>query len=156
MTWCRRILSVCLCGAASAALAGELTSPSFRVPAVSMSGGGAVNMRSESAAEMIRQVAATIGQPAPVGPLQDGAGNVACVGGFWAAESAASPPPTCPGDCSGDGAVTVNELVQGVNIALGNVSPQQCPMFDSNADNAVTVNELIQGVNNALNGCPER
>ncbi|MBI1816710.1 MAG: PD40 domain-containing protein [Deltaproteobacteria bacterium] len=60
----------------------------------------------------------------------------------------------CDGDCSSDGAVTVEELVLGVNIALGTTALQQCPSFDAGHDNEVTVEELIVAVNNALNSCP--
>jgi uncharacterized delta-60 repeat protein len=60
----------------------------------------------------------------------------------------------CGGDCSGDGEVTVNELVLSVNIALGTASVDRCPASDSNNDGEVTINELIAGVRNALNGCP--
>ena len=60
----------------------------------------------------------------------------------------------CTGDCNGDGVVAVNELVAGVNIALGSAAVSSCPAFDANGDGQVTVNELIQAVNAALNGCP--
>jgi len=61
---------------------------------------------------------------------------------------------TCVGDCDEDGSVTVDELVKGVNIALGNLEVSECPAFDKNGDGSVTVDELVTGVNNALNGCP--
>ncbi len=61
--------------------------------------------------------------------------------------------PACAGDCNGDGAVAVNELVIGVNIALGNSAADACPAIDANADGAVTINELIGAVNNALGAC---
>ena len=54
----------------------------------------------------------------------------------------------------GDGTVVVNELVVGVNMALGNTPGQQCPAFDVNADGRVAVNELVAAVANALSGCP--
>jgi hypothetical protein len=57
------------------------------------------------------------------------------------------------GDCNGDLEVTVDELVLGVNIALGQADLAQCLAFDANRDGSVTVDELIQGVNNALFGC---
>jgi len=60
----------------------------------------------------------------------------------------------CVGDCNGDGEVTINELIVGVNIALGNAAVDDCPSFDTNGDGEVTINELIAGVNNALQGCP--
>lgn len=61
---------------------------------------------------------------------------------------------TCVGDCRNDGAVTVDELLTGVNIALGNAPLSACDVFDANHDNQVTVDELLTAVNNALNGCP--
>ena len=60
---------------------------------------------------------------------------------------------TCPGDCSGDGFVRVNELVIGVDIALGTRSVTACPSVDSNGSGAVTISELVQAVLAALNGC---
>ncbi len=60
----------------------------------------------------------------------------------------------CVGDCDGNGEVAVNELVTGVNIALGSLPLSSCGAFDSNGDEDVAVNELLQGVNAALNGCP--
>jgi len=60
----------------------------------------------------------------------------------------------CVGDCSGDGTVTVNELIQMVNIALGNAPVAACSAGDANGDGAITVNEIVAGVNSALNGCP--
>jgi hypothetical protein len=58
------------------------------------------------------------------------------------------------GDCDGDGIVTVDELVTGVNIALGNQPLSACPVFDGNGDGAVTVDELIEAVNITLSGAP--
>jgi hypothetical protein len=49
--------------------------------------------------------------------------------------------------------VTVNELIIGVNIALGSSQVIDCPSFDTNSDGSVAVNELISGVNALLNGC---
>jgi hypothetical protein len=68
-------------------------------------------------------------------------------------EATATVPPACPGDCGGDGSVTVNELISGVNIALGNAPVSSCPAFDRNGDGEVSINELIAAVNAALNGC---
>jgi len=61
--------------------------------------------------------------------------------------------PACAGDCSGDGSVTVNELITGVNIALGNSAASVCPSFDRNGDGEVSIAELIAAVNAALTGC---
>ena len=60
----------------------------------------------------------------------------------------------CVGDCNGNGAVAINELIVGVNIALGSTPLSSCPAFDANGDGMVGINELIAAVNNALNGCP--
>jgi len=60
----------------------------------------------------------------------------------------------CVGDCNGDGSVTVDEIITGVNIALGVTPLSACPVFDGNDDGTVTVDEILQAVNNALNGCP--
>lgn len=59
----------------------------------------------------------------------------------------------CAGDCDGNGAVGINELVLGVNIALGNETVDRCPGFDTSGDGQVGISELIAAVNNALGGC---
>jgi hypothetical protein len=69
-----------------------------------------------------------------------------------------SPSPTttsavCAGDCDQGGSVTVDELVKGVNIALGVASVDICEEMDANGDGAITVDELIVAVNRALIGC---
>src|SRR5262249_30286496 len=58
------------------------------------------------------------------------------------------------GDCDGNGEVTVNELIVGVNIALGNRPLSDCAFFDVDSNGQVTVNEIIRAVNVALNGPP--
>jgi hypothetical protein len=62
-------------------------------------------------------------------------------------------PGPCNGDCNSDGTVTVDELVRGVNIALGLLASESCPAFDVNEDGTVTVDELVRAVNSALVGC---
>ena len=59
----------------------------------------------------------------------------------------------CAGDCNGDGAVAINELVSGVSIALGNAAVDACRAMDGDSDSAVSISELIQAVNAALGGC---
>jgi cysteine-rich repeat protein len=59
----------------------------------------------------------------------------------------------CTGDCDSSGAVTVDEVLTGVNIALGNALLTGCSAFDANGDQHVTVDEILAAVNNALNGC---
>jgi hypothetical protein len=60
----------------------------------------------------------------------------------------------CDGDCGNDGTVTVDEIVTGVNLALGAAPLSQCNPLDRNASGEVTVDELIVAINNALAGCP--
>lgn len=70
------------------------------------------------------------------------------------ASPAASPVAVlCVGDCDGSSSVTIDELVTGVNIALGSAPMRVCPAFDCNHDGQVTVNCLVRAVNAALNGC---
>ena len=61
--------------------------------------------------------------------------------------------PGCPGDCDGDGAVTVDELIAGVALALDGGSLGACGALDTDGDARVTVPELIAAVAAALNGC---
>lgn len=63
-------------------------------------------------------------------------------------------PPPCIGDCNGDRRVTIEELVRGVNIALGGVALAQCRAIDAGGDGRVTIDELIAAVRAALEGCP--
>ena len=65
------------------------------------------------------------------------------------------PTPSCVGDCNGNGTVAINELILGVNIALGSASIDECTAFDENGNGMVGINELVAAVNNALDGCPE-
>ena len=60
----------------------------------------------------------------------------------------------CVGDCSNNGIVIVNEIILGVNIALGSADIRDCPSFDPDGDGQVEIGELIQSVNNVLSGCP--
>ena len=62
-------------------------------------------------------------------------------------------PRPCAGDCGVDGAVTVDELVVIVNIALGTASVSQCSAGDVDQNSAITVDEIVNAVNRALNGC---
>lgn len=71
-----------------------------------------------------------------------------------ATPTATPPGAACAGDCNGDGQVSINELIQGVNIALGNAAVSSCVAFDRDGNGQVSVNELIAGVNNAQSGCP--
>jgi hypothetical protein len=74
-----------------------------------------------------------------------------------AASPTATPVPTgaapCIGDCDDDGAVSINELIVGVNIALGNAGIETCAAFDADDSLAVSINELVAAVRNAGRGC---
>lgn len=59
----------------------------------------------------------------------------------------------CNGDSDHDLAVTVDELVVGVGIALEMHHRNQCIEMDANADARVSIEELVAAVQNALRGC---
>jgi 6-phosphogluconolactonase (cycloisomerase 2 family) len=59
----------------------------------------------------------------------------------------------CTGDCDGDGVVTIDEIIRGVNIALGGLPLEECRWFDASGDSTVTVDEIVLAVNNSLNDC---
>lgn len=62
---------------------------------------------------------------------------------------------TCVGDCNGDGAVRIDELVTGVNVGLGNRPLGDCAAFECpDILGGAIVNCAVAAVNNALLGCP--
>ena len=75
------------------------------------------------------------------------------MGDLVAAFTLSAVPPVCVGDCDSGGAVTVDELITGVNIALGNSSVSTCDIGDVNHDGQITVDEIITAVSLALGGC---
>ncbi len=67
----------------------------------------------------------------------------------------AFPAAACPGDCDGNDEVTVDEIIPGVRIALGEEAVGRCAPFDQEpVDGEVTVTEIIMAVTCALEGCP--
>jgi hypothetical protein len=71
------------------------------------------------------------------------------------------PTPCCAGDCNGDGAVVIDDLLTLVDIALDGFTPgRSCAClpacFDPNSSCTVIVDTLIEAVNNAMSGCPAR
>jgi cysteine-rich repeat protein len=70
---------------------------------------------------------------------------------FFLAEARAGA--QCVGDCNGDGTVGINELILGVNIALGSQPTSACAAFQDGSG-MVTIAQLIKGVNDALAMCP--
>ncbi len=63
------------------------------------------------------------------------------------------PRPECPGDCDGDGAVSVSELIFGVRSLLGDAALGSCGALDVNRDGAIGIDELLRGVRASLQGC---
>lgn len=68
--------------------------------------------------------------------------------------SAALIDPLCNGDCDQRGAVTVDELVTLVNVALGTHSIELCANGDADGDGNITVDEITTATRRALDGCP--
>ena len=68
-------------------------------------------------------------------------------------ETPTAPPLQCVGDCDGGGAVTVDEIIVVVNIALGDAPASSCP-HGVNPVEPVTVVEIQLAIINALDGCP--
>ena len=60
---------------------------------------------------------------------------------------------SCPGDCDGNGRVTIDELISAVRIALGEEPLSSCAAADKGGNLLVEVNELIGAVNSASAGC---
>lgn len=71
---------------------------------------------------------------------------------FWSAATATAQGP-CIGDCNSNKQVTIEELLRGVNIALGAQGVDACTAFDRNENELVTIDELVAGVRSALDGC---
>jgi DNA-binding beta-propeller fold protein YncE len=59
----------------------------------------------------------------------------------------------CQGDCDGDGHVTIDEVILGVNIALGRAELTGCPVADDDASGSVGADELVGAVRAALEKC---
>ena len=74
--------------------------------------------------------------------------------GLSASVLLSTPVLACAGDCNGDGEVSISELMQGVNMALGSEPITQCPAFDSDGNGQVTVDEILGAVKADIDGCP--
>lgn len=99
----------------------------------------------------------------PVGPRPYDV-TFACIGGCASPLPTATLPATrtptasptplpCAGDCDGDGAITIAEVVRGVGIALARAPMAACNPFDTDADGRVEVAELVAAVVATLQGC---
>ena len=88
--------------------------------------------------------------------LRGGEGDVPAVavgGSIVITDVTPGPAAQCTGDCDGNATVTIDELIRGVGISLGNLPLTECGVFDASGDGAVSISELITGVNHTLHGC---
>jgi hypothetical protein len=58
----------------------------------------------------------------------------------------------CAGDCDGNHVVSIDELIAGVGIALGDEPPSTCPAMQGSTGQ-IDIAQLIKAVHNALVGC---
>lgn len=83
-----------------------------------------------------------------------GALGIAPALGTTPTASVTATPSSCVGDCNGDGMVRINEIITGLNIALGNAPLSVCPASDCPQPlPGIFVNCAVEAVDNALNGC---
>jgi hypothetical protein len=61
----------------------------------------------------------------------------------------------CVGDCNGDGAVTADELLTMVGIALGQAPRAACRAGAPGGDGRIAIDDILLGANNALGACPQ-
>ncbi|HYD48837.1 MAG TPA: hypothetical protein VEB21_10840, partial [Terriglobales bacterium] len=59
----------------------------------------------------------------------------------------------CDGDCNVDGAVTVDEILTMVQIALGEMAMAGCPAGDRDGDGGVAIDELVSALGTVMSGC---
>jgi hypothetical protein len=62
---------------------------------------------------------------------------------------------SCAGDCDGNAVVSLDELIAGVGIGLGQLPVDRCPAVDSEPDGAVRIDELVRAVAIAVGGCEQ-
>lgn len=64
--------------------------------------------------------------------------------------------PACAGDCNDDGVISINEVVNAVNIFLQNSPASGCANADANGDGDVLINEVVAAVSSFLDpfACP--
>jgi glucose/arabinose dehydrogenase len=59
----------------------------------------------------------------------------------------------CAGDCNGDQRVTIDEVLTGVNIALGSIDLGACAVLDLDMNQRIDVNELVAAVGSLIDDC---
>src|SRR5262249_17903016 len=98
-----------------------------------------------------RTAAANTGTPTPKASPTSTMPNLATP--TQAVQPTVTQSPACIGDCNSDSEATVDELLNLVNIALGNASISNCKAGDGNGDGEITIDEILATVNKALAGC---
>jgi glucose/arabinose dehydrogenase len=71
----------------------------------------------------------------------------------WLAAASPGRAQSCVGDCDGNGAVSIDEIITAVGIALDSQALEICGAADADGDGGVTVDEIVGAVNSALAGC---
>jgi YVTN family beta-propeller protein len=71
----------------------------------------------------------------------------------WSLARVPSLQASCAGDCDGGGRVTITELINAVNIALGSQALSACPAADADGNGSVDIADLIKAVSAALTDC---
>lgn len=80
--------------------------------------------------------------------------TTSCLLGVALGVSCVPPARACAGDCAGDGAVSIGDLIVAINVSLGRAPISTCRSIDANGDGLVAINELVAAVRNGLGGCP--
>jgi len=68
-------------------------------------------------------------------------------------EPTPTPGASCSGDCNGSDAITIDEIIMVVSIALGNAPLAECPAADGTSDGGVAIDDVLAAVKAALQGC---
>jgi len=62
-------------------------------------------------------------------------------------------PPACAGDCDGSRLTTIDEILTGIGIALGDRPLAVCRAFDRDGNGHVAINDIVAAIRAALDGC---
>ena len=74
--------------------------------------------------------------------------------GIFSLYGGSPPPPACAGDCDGNSAVQIDEIITLINIVLGSVPLSACAAGDLDHSGDITIDEVIAAVHLALSNCP--
>ena len=132
----------------------QMAAANLGVPPLATPTATPTNLRSRTATPLSDSTAtATPSAPATATPSGTATATLNQTMTAIANPTPTSTPIPCAGDCGREGAVTVDELLTMVSIALGDANVGACSAGDTNHDNQITVNEILEAVNNVLNGC---